>query len=117
MKYMLLIYDNPTTREQFLGDAALMAELDAVMQEITDSGELVGGGGALPPAQQVLDLRPAVHISVPEPAISGRTSRGSSGRSASARAPSSCAPGRRAPRRRGRSRRSGFDMRGRQATP
>ena len=45
MKYMLLIYDNPDTREVFFGEkgAELMAEVDAIMEELTESGELVGG--------------------------------------------------------------------------
>jgi hypothetical protein len=28
MKYILLIYENPTLRDTFLGDEALMAEVD-----------------------------------------------------------------------------------------
>jgi hypothetical protein len=45
MKYMLLIYDNPDTRELFFGPlgAELMSEVDALMKELTESGELVGG--------------------------------------------------------------------------
>ena len=45
MKYILLIYDNANTRETFLGEngEALMAEIDAIMKELTESGELVGG--------------------------------------------------------------------------
>jgi hypothetical protein len=44
MKYMLLIYDNPDTREAFFGEegAELMGEIDALMKELTESGELVG---------------------------------------------------------------------------
>ena len=43
MTYMLLIYDNADTRERFLGKGgdALMAELEAIMKELTESGELV----------------------------------------------------------------------------
>lgn len=43
MKYMLMIYDSPDTREIFFGEAGkpLMDEIDAVMQELTDSGELI----------------------------------------------------------------------------
>ena len=35
MKYMLLIYDNPDTRERFFGDEgdALMGEIDVLMAE------------------------------------------------------------------------------------
>ena len=44
MKYLLLIYDNPETREAFFGEGAdeLMGEVDALLRELTDSGELVG---------------------------------------------------------------------------
>ena len=52
MKYMLLIYDNPETREVFFGDKgmALMAEIDALMKELTDSGELIGAEGLADPS-------------------------------------------------------------------
>ena len=52
MKYMLLIYDNADTREAFFGAGgeALMAEVDAVMQELTESGELVGGEALADPS-------------------------------------------------------------------
>ncbi len=44
MKYMLLIYDNPDIRELFFSDEgrALMTELDTLMSELEESGELVG---------------------------------------------------------------------------
>jgi hypothetical protein len=52
MKYMLLIYDNADTRATFLGEGgeALMAEVDAVMKELTESGELVGGEALADPS-------------------------------------------------------------------
>ena len=52
MKYILLIYDNADTRERFFGDegAGLMAEVDAVMKELTESGELVGGEALADPS-------------------------------------------------------------------
>ncbi len=50
MKYMLLIYDNADTRTRFSGDAALMAEMDALMAELTETGELIGGEGLADPA-------------------------------------------------------------------
>ena len=50
MKYMLLIYDNADTRATFGDDAELMREMDALMQEITASGELVGGEALAEPA-------------------------------------------------------------------
>ena len=45
MKYMVMIYDNAQTRERFFGEegAELMAEVNAIMKELTDSGELIGG--------------------------------------------------------------------------
>lgn len=44
MKYMLLIYDNPDTREIFSGErgAELMATMGEITDEVTKSGELVG---------------------------------------------------------------------------
>jgi hypothetical protein len=41
---MLLIYDNPDTRETFFGEEGeeLMGEMDALMDELTESGELIG---------------------------------------------------------------------------
>jgi hypothetical protein len=44
MKYMLLIYENPDTREIFSGEQGveLMATLSSIMEELTASGELVG---------------------------------------------------------------------------
>jgi hypothetical protein len=49
---MLMIYDNADTREQFLGAAGkdLMAEMDALMEELTKSGELVGGEALADPS-------------------------------------------------------------------
>jgi hypothetical protein len=43
MKYMLLLYDNPDTREAFFGadSEALMGEVDAVLEELRQSGELL----------------------------------------------------------------------------
>ncbi len=45
MKYMLLIYGNPDTRAVFSGEEGkeFGKEMDALMAEITESGELVGG--------------------------------------------------------------------------
>ena len=44
MRYVLLIYDNPETREAFFGEKTdeLMGEVDALIKELTESGELVG---------------------------------------------------------------------------
>ena len=66
MKYMLLIYDNANTRETFLGaeGEALMAEVDAIMKELTESGEFVGGEALADPSNtktiRVVDGAPAV---------------------------------------------------------
>lgn len=53
MKYMLMIYDNPDTRELFFGPdgKALGEEMNALMAELTASGELVGGEALADPAQ------------------------------------------------------------------
>jgi hypothetical protein len=53
MKYMLLIYDNANTREAFHGEdgTALMAEVEAVMNEITESGELLATQALADPSQ------------------------------------------------------------------
>jgi hypothetical protein len=52
MKYMLLIYDNPDTRQIFFGQggAELRAEVDALMKELADSGELIGAEGLADPS-------------------------------------------------------------------
>jgi hypothetical protein len=43
MKYMLLIYDNPDTREAFFGpgNESLMSEMETLMSELKESGELI----------------------------------------------------------------------------
>jgi hypothetical protein len=66
MKYIVLIYDNANTRETFLGEQGedLMAEVDAIMKELTDSGELVGGEALADPANtktiRLVDGAPAI---------------------------------------------------------
>ena len=52
MKYMLLIYDNATSRQTLSaeGGEAIMAEVDALMQELTQSGELLGGEALADPS-------------------------------------------------------------------
>lgn len=44
MKYMLLIYNNPAAYAAWSEQerAALFADVDAIMKEITESGELIG---------------------------------------------------------------------------
>lgn len=66
MKYLLLIYDNPGTREAFFGEQGheLMGEVDALVKELTESGELVGGEALADPSNtrtvRVRDGVPAV---------------------------------------------------------
>jgi hypothetical protein len=50
---MLLIYDNDDTRELFVGPEgkALGEEIEALMAELTASGELIGGEALADPAQ------------------------------------------------------------------
>jgi hypothetical protein len=52
MKYMVMIYDNAQSRERFLGPdgGELSAEIDALMQELTESGELLGGEALADPS-------------------------------------------------------------------
>jgi hypothetical protein len=52
MKYMVMIYDNAQTRETFFSEegAELMAEIDALMKELTESGELIGGEALADPS-------------------------------------------------------------------
>jgi len=52
VKYMLLIYETPDTRELFMSEAGseLMAQVNAVMRELTDAGELVGGQALADPS-------------------------------------------------------------------
>jgi hypothetical protein len=44
VKYVLLIYDNREAREAFFGEGGdeLMGEVDALIKDLTESGELVG---------------------------------------------------------------------------
>jgi hypothetical protein len=52
VKFMLMIYDNADTREKFLGPEGtdLMAAVNGVMEELTKSGELVGGEALADPS-------------------------------------------------------------------
>ena len=50
MKYMLLIYENPGTREAFFSDEKLMAEMNAYVDGLRESGEFVGGEGLADPS-------------------------------------------------------------------
>ena len=50
MKYMLLIYENPGTREAFFSDEKLMAEMNAYVDELRESGEYIDGQGLADPS-------------------------------------------------------------------
>jgi hypothetical protein len=58
MKYMVMIYDKPGTRELFMGPDGkeLMAEMESLMGELSASGELVSTNALADPAQ-TLTLR------------------------------------------------------------
>lgn len=58
MKYMLLIYNNPAVYEAMSEEErnTIWAEVDSVMQELTASGELIGGE-ALVDASQARTVR------------------------------------------------------------
>jgi hypothetical protein len=51
MKYILLIYNNPANMEALSeGERnAIFGEVDAIMQELTESGEWIGGEGLANP--------------------------------------------------------------------
>ena len=52
MKYMLMIYDNPDTRELLSSPQGqeLMGEVESLMAQLTESGELVGGEALADPS-------------------------------------------------------------------
>jgi hypothetical protein len=64
MKYLMLIYENPGTRETFWADKELMGRVDAIVDELRQSGEFVAGEGLADPSQakavRVTDGVPAV---------------------------------------------------------
>ena len=65
MKYMLLIHDRADTRELFSGEggAEMMADMDALMAELTASGELVGGEALADPSNtKVVRVRDGVPV-------------------------------------------------------
>jgi hypothetical protein len=51
MKYLMLIYENPGTRETFFGDEELMGRVNAIVDELRASGEYVDGEGLADPSQ------------------------------------------------------------------
>lgn len=52
MKYMLLIYNNPAVYEAWTEEQRneLFAEVDTIMNELRESGELIGGEGLADPS-------------------------------------------------------------------
>jgi hypothetical protein len=64
MKYMLMIYEHAGSREAALADGKVMAEVKAIMDELTQTGELLGGQALADPSQtltvQVADGVPVV---------------------------------------------------------
>jgi len=50
MKYMLLIYENPGTREAFFSDEKLMAEMESYVDDLRKSGEYIDGQGLADPS-------------------------------------------------------------------
>ena len=50
MKFMLLIYENPGTREAFFSDEKLRAEMNTYVDGLRESGELVDGEGLADPS-------------------------------------------------------------------
>jgi hypothetical protein len=53
VKYMLLIYHNPANFQELPEDEhdAIMRDVDAIVAELTESGELIGGEGLADPSQ------------------------------------------------------------------
>jgi hypothetical protein len=53
MKYILLIYNNPATYEAWDEEQRneLFSEVDTIMKELSESGELVGGEGLADPSR------------------------------------------------------------------
>ena len=65
MKYMLMIYDNPDSRGIFFGEAGegIRAEMEALMRELTDSGELLYTEGLADPSNsRTVRLRGGVPV-------------------------------------------------------
>jgi hypothetical protein len=73
MKYMLLIHDRADTRELFSGEggAEMMADMDALMAELTASGELVGGEALADPS----NTRPCACATACRPSRTARSPR------------------------------------------
>jgi hypothetical protein len=50
MKFMVLIYENPGTRERFAADDGLRAAMNDYVAELQASGEFLGGEGLADPS-------------------------------------------------------------------
>ena len=50
MKFMMLIYENPGTRELFFADDKLGAQMDAYVAGLQESGEFIAGEGLADPS-------------------------------------------------------------------
>src|SRR6266487_4060223 len=80
---MLLIWDNPDTREVFFGEqgAELMGEVEAIIQELTESGELVGGEALADPSNtKTVRVRDGVPAITDGPFAEAKERRGGSQR-------------------------------------
>jgi hypothetical protein len=65
MKYLLMLYDNAGTRDLFNSDEGkeLLAQVNAIVDELTESGELIGGEAlAEPPATRTVRLQDGVNV-------------------------------------------------------
>jgi hypothetical protein len=70
MKYMLLIYNNPAVYEAWSEQErqALFEEVDVVMKELTESGELIGGEAlADPSTTKTVRVRDGVPVTTDGP--------------------------------------------------
>jgi hypothetical protein len=50
MKYMLLIYENPGTREAFFADEQARADMNTYVDGLRESGEMIDGEGLADPS-------------------------------------------------------------------
>jgi hypothetical protein len=70
VKYILLIYNNQDTYDAWpkAQRDALMSEVDTIMAELTESGELIGGEGLANPANsKIVRVRDGVPVTTDGP--------------------------------------------------
>jgi hypothetical protein len=75
VKYMLLIWEQPDTRKLFFSPegAELMAEVNAIMNELTESGELVGGEALADPSNtRTVRVRDGAHVVTDGPFVEAK---------------------------------------------